>query len=97
MEIKIIKGDQLSDPRQRVLAIEAVTRSICEYAGTDPADAIMTLLTAAVHLQSQYSPRPMAENIKTLAGCLGSATVAAEGFFSLRSVPAANQNKDGAE
>lgn len=94
MEIQI-KGE-VGDPRQRVLAIEAVTRSICEEAGTDPADGIMMLLTAAVHLQSQYSPLPMAENIQTLARCLGSATVAAEGFFSLRSVPA-NGNKEAAK
>ncbi|ARO22903.1 hypothetical protein TAL182_CH01090 [Rhizobium sp. TAL182] len=94
MEIKIT--GKIDDPRQRVLAIEAVTRSICDSAGTDPADGIMMLLTAAVHLQSQYSPRPMAENIETLARCLGGATVAAEGFFSLRSVPA-NGNAEGAK
>jgi len=85
MEI-IIKGNLSGDPRDRVLAIEAVTRSICEQSGTDPADGIMMLLTAAVHLQSQYSKGGSLEkDIQVLAGCLGAATVAADDFFKLRS------------
>lgn len=84
-----ITGKALNDPRERVLAIEAVARSICEQAGTDPADGIMMLLTAAVHLQSQYSKSAdVQKNIMVLAGCLGDATVAADGFFKLRQVPA---------
>jgi hypothetical protein len=98
MEI-IVKGKVPLDPRQRVLAIEAATRAICEQGGTDPADGIMMLLTAAVHLQSQYSKRPIAETINVLAGCLGAATVAAEGFFTLRSVttPSPKTNCGGAD
>lgn len=83
MEI-IIKGKVPSDPRSRVLAIEAATRAICDRAGTDPADGIMMLLTAAAHLQSQYSKRPVNETITVLAECLGCAIVAADGFFTLR-------------
>ncbi len=93
MEITI-NGKVSSDPRERVLAIEAVTRSICERAGTDPADGVMMLLTAAVHLQSQYSKpgTTVDQNITVLAGCLGSATVAADDFFKLRAL---SQKGDG--
>ena len=91
MEI-IINGKVSADPRDRVLVIEAVTRSICERSGTDPADGIMMLLTAAVHLQSQYSKGGSLENdIQVLAGCLGAATVAADDFFKLRAAVAPEQ------
>lgn len=83
MEI-VIKGKVPSDPRSRVLAIEAATRAICEQAGTDPADGIMMLLTAAAHLQSQYSKRPVNETITALAAALGHAAVVADEFFTLR-------------
>lgn len=82
-----ITGKISEDPRDRVLAIEAVTRSICEKTGQDPADGVMMLLTAAVHLSSVYAKKPAGDMIMHLAGALGSATVAAEGFFTLRPAP----------
>ncbi|ENN89112.1 hypothetical protein RHSP_01129 [Rhizobium freirei PRF 81] len=87
MEIEI-KGKIPQDPRERVLAIEAVAQAICQNVNADPADCIMMLLTAAVHIQSKYSKDSAKDNITVLAGCLGHATVAAEGFFKLRPVSA---------
>jgi hypothetical protein len=87
MEITI-KGGGLEDPRQRILAIEAAAEAICRQAGTDPADATMMLLTAAVHLASKRSKKPVPQMLETLAGALGAATVAADDFFKLRTAPA---------
>lgn len=85
MEV-IIKGKAPLDPKQRVLAIEAATRAICEQTGQDPAEGIMMLMTAAAHLFSQYSGKTSAEGISHLAHSLGCATVAADGFFKLRAI-----------
>jgi len=85
MEIRI-KGKISADPRDRVLAIEAVTRSICERTGMDPAEGIMMLLTAAAHLSSVYSGKTADQMIMTLASSLGNATVAADDFFKLKPV-----------
>ncbi|QIG68209.1 hypothetical protein EVB56_018 [Rhizobium phage RHph_Y1_10] len=95
MQIEI-KGKISADPRDRVLAIEAVTKSICQKTGLDPAEGVMMLLTAAAHLMAVYSGKSADQNILVLAGCLGNATVAADGFFKLRPVPvAANGGPDG--
>lgn len=83
MEITI-KGKVSEDPRDRVLAIEAVTRSICEKTGQDPAEGVMMLLTAAAHLSQKYSKASRKQTTLTLAASLGHAIVAAEGFFALR-------------
>jgi hypothetical protein len=83
MEV-IINGAVPNDPRARVMAIESCTRAICKASGEDPADGIMMLLTAAAHLHSQYSGKPISESVMGLASALGHATVAAEGFFTLR-------------
>ena len=83
----IIDGKVSHDPKDRVLAIEAVTRSICESVGQDPADGTMMLLTAAVHLAMQYSDRTIQDIAPVLAECLGDAIIAADDFFTLRSVP----------
>ncbi|NTG73241.1 hypothetical protein G6M02_07845 [Agrobacterium rhizogenes] len=85
MEIKI-KGKISADPRDRVLVIEAVTHSICERTGMDPAEGVMMLLTAAAHLTATYSHKTAVQNIMTLATALGSATVAADDFFKLKPV-----------
>ena len=85
MEIEI-KGKVTADPRDRVLAIEAVTKAICQETGQDPADGIMMLLTAAAHLMAIYSGKSADQNILALASCLGNATVAADDFFKLKSV-----------
>ena len=85
MKVQII-GKVPEDPRMRVLAIEAATRSICERAGTDPADGVMMLMTAAAHLFSTYSGKSSSESILDLAHALGNATVAADDFFKLRAV-----------
>ncbi|WP_188825030.1 hypothetical protein [Brucella endophytica] len=90
-----IKGKVPSDPRNRVLAIEAATRAICERAGADPSDGIMMLLTAAAHLVSQYSGKSAQDQITVLATALGSATVAADDFFKIRAVPAVLAQKEG--
>ncbi|MDI6835411.1 MAG: hypothetical protein QMD99_06820 [Rhizobiaceae bacterium] len=81
-----IKGKPPADPQGRVLAIEAAAKAICQSAGTDPADAIMMLLTAAAHLAAVYSGKTADQNIMTLASCLGNATVAADDFFKLKAV-----------
>jgi hypothetical protein len=79
-----IDGKVSSDPKDRILALEAVTRSICEMTGQDPAEGVMMLLTAAVHLTNTYSKRPISETAPAMATALGSAIVAADGFFTLR-------------
>ncbi|AID18363.1 hypothetical protein PPF1_50 [Rhizobium phage vB_RleM_PPF1] len=87
MEIEI-KGQPPRDPQGRVLAIEAAAKAICQQAGTDPADVIMMLMTAAAHLFTVYSGKLSSENIMTLAQTLGYATVAADDFFKLKDVTA---------
>lgn len=87
MEI-IINGKISADPKTRVLAIAAVTRSICEETGQDPADGIMMLMTAAAHLFATYSGKSSSDGILDLAHSLGCATVAADDFFKLRPVTA---------
>jgi len=74
------------NPQGRVLAIEAAAKAICQQAGTDPADAIMMLMTAAAHLFTVYSGKSSSENILHLASTLGHATVAADDFFKLKPV-----------
>jgi len=85
MEI-IINGKISADPKDRILALEAVTRSICERTGQDPAEGVMMLLTAAVHMSNTYSRKPMSETAPALAGALGHAIIAADDFFKLRRV-----------
>jgi hypothetical protein len=80
MQIEIT-GKPPNDPQGRVLAIEAAAKAICQQAGTDPADAIMMLMTAAAHLFTVYSGKSSSENILHLASTLGHATVAADDFF----------------
>jgi small ligand-binding sensory domain FIST len=93
MEI-VINGKISADPRDRILAIEAVTRAICEQTGQDPAEGIMMLLTAAAHLQSIYDKNPFSkESLTVLAGCLGNAIVAAEDFFKLRAALTKEESK----
>lgn len=82
-----IAGKVSSDPKDRILAIEAVTRSICQRTGQDPAEGVMMLLTAAAHLTDVYSKRPIADTAEHLATALGHAIVAADGFFKLRAAP----------
>ncbi|HEY0125010.1 MAG TPA: hypothetical protein VGC14_25250 [Rhizobium sp.] len=91
MKVQII-GKAPSDPCSRVLAVEAAAKAICQHAGTDPADAIMMLMTAAAHLFSVHSGKPSSENILHLAHSLGCATVAADDFFKLK---AENDSKIG--
>ncbi|KKX29234.1 hypothetical protein YH62_15660 [Rhizobium sp. LC145] len=85
MQIEI-KGKISADPRDRVLAIEAVTKAICQQTGQDPAEGVMMLLTAAAHLTMTYSRKPAEQNLMTLASALGNATVAADDFFKLKPV-----------
>lgn len=81
-----IKGKIPADPRDRVLAIEAVTKSICQHTGQDPAEGIMMLLTAAAHIFATHSNKSASEGIMSLAHSLGCATVAADDFFKLAAV-----------
>lgn len=81
-----IKGKIPTDPRQRVLAIEAAAKAICQSAGEDPADAVMALMVAAVHISTQHSDRPIQEVAHSMAESLGYAVVAADDFFQLRKV-----------
>ncbi|MBB3297836.1 MULTISPECIES: hypothetical protein [unclassified Rhizobium] len=94
MQIEI-KGNLPGDPQGRVLAIEAAAKAICQQAGTDPADAIMMLLTAAAHLFTVYSGKPSSENIMSLAHSLGCATVAADDFFKLKAATATEGKING--
>ncbi|NLS19852.1 hypothetical protein HGP16_25265 [Rhizobium sp. P40RR-XXII] len=96
MEIEI-KGKIPQDPRERVLAIEAVAQAICQNVNADPADCIMMLLTAAVHIQSKYSKDSVKDNITDQAGCLGHATVAADDFFTLRPISSALPQQDSTD
>lgn len=95
METRVI--GKTDDPRKRILALEAAARAICEAQGLDPAEAVMMLLTAAVHMQRTYSRSEItiAQSANTLAGCLGYAIVAADDFFQLRAAPAAQGGNDG--
>lgn len=88
-----INGKLSADPKDRILALEAVTRSICERYSMDPAEGVMMLLTAAAHLTSTYSKKPAERNLETLAVSLGAATVAADDFFKLRPL----QSKGGSD
>lgn len=92
MQIEI-KGNVSADPRDRVLAIEAVTKAICQQTGQDPAEGVMMLLTAAAHLTAIYSGKSSDQNIMTLAKCLGNATVAADDFFKLRPIVSAQEEE----
>jgi hypothetical protein len=94
MEIKIT-GKISTDPRDRVLAIEAVTKEICLRTGQDPAEGVMMLLTAAAHLTAIYSRKSADKNIMTLASCLGNATVAADDFFKLKTVSDSTEGTEG--
>lgn len=85
-----IKGKPPKDPQLRVLAIEAAAKAICQKAGTDPADAIMMLMTAACHLYTVHSGKSSSENILHLAKTLGYATIAADDFFKIKPVEAVN-------
>lgn len=85
MEI-IIKGKRPTDPRSRVLAIENATQAICQSVNEDPADGVMALLTAAVHLSMKHSKKSVTEMAPIMAECLGHAIVAADDFFKLRKV-----------
>lgn len=85
MEV-LIKGKPPTTPKERVLAIEATAKAICQIAGEGPEDAVMMLLTAAAHLYAQHSKKPFPEHIDGLAHALGCATAAADGFFRIRPV-----------
>lgn len=96
MEI-IINGKLDPDPRSRILALEAVTQSICEQFDMDPAEGTMMLLTAAVHIAVKHAgPKPINETATVLANALGHAIVAADGFFKLREVQSSHTSPDHA-
>lgn len=80
-----LEGKLTDDPKAAILAIEAVTRTICQETGKDPAEGTMMLLTAAAHILMQYQ-KPGTDTLLSLAAALGHATVAAEDFFKLRPV-----------
>lgn len=80
-----IKGIVSNDPKTAIQSIEAVTRSICQAQGKDPAEGVMMLLTAAAHIHSIYQ-KPGTDTLLSLAAALGHATVAADGFFRIRPV-----------
>jgi hypothetical protein len=84
--VVILKGKVPNAPCDRVLAIEAVAKAICESVGEDPADGTMMLLTAAVHIAMQHSDKSIKDIATLLAECLGCAIVAADDFFKLRSI-----------
>lgn len=75
--------NSLAQPRDRVLAVEAAVRAICEQTGGDPAEGTMMLLTAAAHLAMIYADKPMDDLQEPLATALGNAMVAANYYFSI--------------
>ncbi len=79
-------GKPPTDPRGRVLAIEAAMKAICQADGEDAADGVMALLTAAVHLHMQQSGQTVKDAAPHMAHALGCAIVAADDFFKLRTV-----------
>lgn len=81
-----IRGKVPKDPQARVLAVEAAAKAICQQAGTDPADAIMMLMTAAAHLFRVYSGKTSGDDMLMLAKVLGAAIVASDDFFKLKAV-----------
>lgn len=83
MEITI-SGQIYADPISRILAIEACVRAISQRTGQDPAEGVMTLLTAAAHMYSVYSGKPLSSAAEGLAYSLGCATVAADDFFGIK-------------
>lgn len=89
MEITITNAGDMADPRNRILAIEAATKAICEQAGEDPAEGTIMLLTAAVHVAMKHSGKPIKDTALHMANALGFAIVAADDFFKLREI---NQN-----
>jgi hypothetical protein len=86
MEVLIKNAADLSNPKNRVLAIEAATKAICDQVGEDAADGVMMLLTAAVHIATRHSKKPIGDTALHMAEALGSAIVAADDFFKLREV-----------
>lgn len=74
----------ISEPRKAVLEIEEKVREICAREGTDPAEGIMLLLTAACHMTNTYSREPVKGWAPVLAESLGHAIVAADDYFTLR-------------
>lgn len=97
MEIIIRNAGDLADPKNRILAIEAATQSICEQAGEDPADGMMMLLTAAVHMAMKYSGRSIPDTATHMANALGHAIVAADDFFKLREIAKAVDQQNAGE
>ena len=82
-----MKGTPPTDPRERVLAVEAAVGAICSAGGSDVADGVMALLTAACHVTMKIAPHLSERGrIMFLAERLGNADAAAEGFFTLRPV-----------
>ncbi len=89
MNIKIT-----DDPKDCILAIEAVTREICSNTGCDPAEGTMMLLTAAVHMANTYSAHPLKDQATAMTYALMDAIVAADDFFKLRGVPIKPDNSN---
>lgn len=86
MEVSIKDAGDLHDPKVRILAVEAAAKAICEQSGQDPADAVMMLLTAAVHIATKHSDKPVRDVSMAVGNSLGHAIVAADDFFKLRKV-----------
>lgn len=77
-----IEWDIPEDPRGRILAIEELIRSMCEQYGWDPAEAIMMLLTAAMHIASVHGGRPARGMLEAgLLPIVRSAAKASDEFF----------------
>ena len=93
MQIEI-NGKPPVDVKNAVLVIEGVTRSLCQSTGRDPAEGIMLLLTAAAHMGDVYMAGSVKEKQTTIASALGSAIVAADGFFKLRDTPGIPANRN---
>ncbi len=64
-------------PKDRVLATEYFVKALCKAAKLDPAEAVMMLMTAAVHISLAYSKEPMNVVLPNMGTALGAAAGAA--------------------
>lgn len=79
-------GKPPHNPKDRILAIEAAAKAICQSINQDPADATMCLLTAAVHTAMKYAI-PGTDIQDLMANSLFEAITCAQGFFPTEKVP----------
>lgn len=79
--VKVV-GNVPEDPRERVLALSAAAEGLSRAVGGDPADAISSLLCAAVKIAMDTTSMSSDELASALASSLGHSIVAAGHWFA---------------